>query len=85
VDKDDSKVIELRESLLIGILLSVNNMGMGIGAGIHYTGNLCGSKLSFYQSRLYLRQAHNICKTFKNPGDYFGGAGIIIRYFGILQ
>lgn len=34
VDKDDSKVIELRESLLIGILLSVNNMGMGIGAGI---------------------------------------------------
>ncbi len=34
VDKDDSKVIELRESLLIGILLSINNMGMGIGAGI---------------------------------------------------
>lgn len=34
VDKDDSKVIELRESLLVGILLSINNMGMGIGAGI---------------------------------------------------
>ena len=34
VDKDDSKVIELRESLLIGIFLSINNMGMGIGAGI---------------------------------------------------
>lgn len=34
VDKDGSKVIELRESLLIGIFLSINNMGMGIGAGI---------------------------------------------------
>jgi putative sporulation protein YtaF len=34
VDKDNDKVIELRESLLIGIFLSVNNMGMGIGAGI---------------------------------------------------
>ncbi|WMJ87251.1 manganese efflux pump [Anaerocolumna sp. MB42-C2] len=34
VDKDNSKVIELRESLLIGIFLSINNMGMGIGAGI---------------------------------------------------
>ncbi|MGB8451793.1 MAG: hypothetical protein WCD89_05610 [Anaerocolumna sp.] len=34
IDKDDSKVIEIRESLLIGILLSINNMGMGIGAGI---------------------------------------------------
>lgn len=34
VDKDNSKVIELRESFLIGLLLSINNMGMGIGAGI---------------------------------------------------
>lgn len=34
VDKDNSKVIEFRESFLIGLLLSINNMGMGIGAGI---------------------------------------------------
>lgn len=34
VDKDDSKVIEFKESFLIGLLLSINNMGMGIGAGI---------------------------------------------------
>lgn len=34
VDKDASKVIELRESLLIGLLLSINNVGLGIGGGI---------------------------------------------------
>lgn len=34
VDKDNSKVIEFKESFLIGLLLSINNMGMGIGAGI---------------------------------------------------
>lgn len=37
VDKDSSQVIELRESLLIGLLLCVNNVGIGIGGGI--TGN----------------------------------------------
>lgn len=34
VDKDRSKVIELRESLFIGLLLTLNNMGLGIGVGI---------------------------------------------------
>lgn len=34
VDKDASKVIELRESLLIGLLLCVNNIGIGIGGGM---------------------------------------------------
>lgn len=34
VDKDNSKIIEFRESFLIGLLLSMNNMGMGVGAGI---------------------------------------------------
>lgn len=34
VDKDASKVIELRESLLIGLLLVVNNIGIGIGGGV---------------------------------------------------
>lgn len=34
VDKDNSKVIEFKESFFIGLLLSINNMGMGIGAGI---------------------------------------------------
>lgn len=34
VDKDKSQVIELRESLIIGFILSLNNMGLGIGAGM---------------------------------------------------
>ncbi len=34
VDKDHSNKIELRESLMIGLVLSLNNMGLGIGAGI---------------------------------------------------
>lgn len=34
VDRDASHVIELRESLLIGLLLCVNNIGIGIGGGI---------------------------------------------------
>jgi len=34
VDKDHSKVIELRESFFIGAMLSLNNMGLGIGAGL---------------------------------------------------
>lgn len=34
VDKDKSNVIELQESLLIGLLLTLNNLGLGMGAGI---------------------------------------------------
>lgn len=34
VDKDDSKRVELRESMGIGLILCLNNMGLGIGAGI---------------------------------------------------
>lgn len=34
VDKDQSSVIELRESLLIGLILCLNNIGLGIGAGM---------------------------------------------------
>jgi len=34
VDKDNSKIIELRESVIVGLLLSLNNMGVGIAAGI---------------------------------------------------
>ena len=34
VDKDQSSVIELRESLVIGLILCLNNMGLGIGAGM---------------------------------------------------
>ena len=34
VDKDQSRVIELRESLIIGLILCINNIGLGIGAGM---------------------------------------------------
>lgn len=34
VDKDGSRVIELRESALIGLLLCLNNVGLGIGGGM---------------------------------------------------
>lgn len=34
VDKDNSKIIELRESFWIGVLLCVNNIGIGIGGGM---------------------------------------------------
>lgn len=34
VDEDKSQVIELKEAILIGVILSVNNIGMGVGAGI---------------------------------------------------
>ncbi len=34
VDKDNSKKVELSESISIGLVLAVNNMGLGIGAGI---------------------------------------------------
>lgn len=34
VDENHSKVIELKEALLIGLILSINNIGMGVGAGI---------------------------------------------------
>lgn len=34
IDEDQSMIIELREALLIGVLLSINNIGMGVGAGI---------------------------------------------------
>lgn len=34
VDKDASKIIELRESLVIGLLLCLNNVGIGVGGGM---------------------------------------------------
>lgn len=34
VDKDRSKVIELRESIMIGLVLCLNNVGLGIGGGV---------------------------------------------------
>ncbi len=34
VDKDQSSVIELRESLILGLILCINNIGLGIGAGM---------------------------------------------------
>ena len=34
IDEDKSQVIELKEALLIGLILSINNIGMGVGAGI---------------------------------------------------
>lgn len=47
VDKNDSKVIELRESMLIALLLCANNVGIGIGGGaagipLLLTALLCG-------------------------------------------
>lgn len=48
VDVDRSKVIELRESLLIGLMLCLNNLGIGVGAGLSgvsalYLPPLCGA------------------------------------------
>lgn len=34
VDKDHSKKVELSESITIGLVLALNNMGLGMGAGI---------------------------------------------------
>lgn len=34
VDKDHSSVIELQESLILGLILCINNIGLGIGAGM---------------------------------------------------
>ncbi|MCT8977139.1 sporulation membrane protein YtaF [Clostridium sp. CX1] len=34
VDKNDSKTIELKEAVILGIILCINNIGLGIGASI---------------------------------------------------
>lgn len=55
VDKDKSNVIEFRESFLIGLLLSINNMGMGIGAGITGMPILITSMVCAGASYLFIR------------------------------
>lgn len=34
VDKDNSKTIEFKEAIILGIILCINNIGLGIGASI---------------------------------------------------
>ena len=34
VDKDNSKTIELKESFILGLILCLNNVGLGVGASI---------------------------------------------------
>lgn len=53
-DKDCSKTIELRESLGIGMVLVLNNLGLGIGAGMAGLPSLATSVLCAAASFLFV-------------------------------
>lgn len=54
VDKDQSRVIELRESLLIGLILCLNNIGLGIGAGMAHISMIMASLVSALFSFIFI-------------------------------
>ena len=55
VDTDHSSVIELRESLVIGIRLCIKNIGMGVGAGITGMPSFLTSFLCAVASFIFIR------------------------------
>lgn len=60
VDKDGSQIIELRESVMIGLLLSLNNIGLGVGAGIAGVPVYGAPALCAAMSFLFIKAGHRL-------------------------
>jgi putative sporulation protein YtaF len=62
MDKNNSKTIEFREAIILGAILSINNIGLGIGASLSNLNIYITSLTSFLFSMIFIRL-----------GYYFGG------------
>jgi putative Mn2+ efflux pump MntP len=87
-DKNNNKRIEFREALILGVALSINNMGLGIGASISGLSVIPTAACSFVFSLAFMFAGNflgNSCFS-----KYFGKfaelvSGSIIIMLGIFQ
>jgi putative sporulation protein YtaF len=59
-DANNSSTIELKESIIIGIALSMNNFGLGIGASIIGLNIIVCTLLSFIFSMVFIQSGYQI-------------------------
>ena len=83
LDKNNSKEIELKEAVLLGIILSVNNIGIGIGASISGLNMNITSFLSLIFSLIFIKLGFEIGNKVSSRGlakyaEFISAALIII-------
>lgn len=87
-DKDSSGNIDARESILLAAALSLNNLGMGIGAGITGLNLYITAVFSFVLSIAFLSAGCRLGKRFalKAFGEYASVAGAaLIILLGVYE
>jgi putative sporulation protein YtaF len=62
IDKDNSKEIEFKETIILGLILCFNNVGLGIGASITGLNIYLTSIASFVVCYIFLRIGHYLGK-----------------------
>ena len=87
-DIDNSKTIELKEALILGIALSLNNIGIGIGASILGMNPFITSVLSFIFSLVFIQIGRLLgefyfSKYFSETAQII--SGLIILSLGIFE
>ena len=83
IDADKSKIIEFKESIVLGGILCLNNVGMGIGAGIAGLNVVATSLLSFFFSVIFLHMGCSLgCKVI--PDKLTGRVEVISAFIIII-
>ena len=87
-DSDNSGSIEIKEAFTLGIALSLNNMGLGIGASIMGMSVILTTIFSFFFSMVFVKLGYILGKGFLS--DIFGKyspiiSSLIIISLGIYQ
>lgn len=88
IDKDHSKSIELKEAILLGGLLCLNNIGLGIGASIVGLNILFTSITSFVFSFTFIKLGYTIGNyVLSTKVSYLAElfAALIVIILGLLE
>ena len=87
-DKDSSNSIDIKESIILGIALSLNNIGLGIGASIIGLNIYISSLLSIIFSLIFVQIGFHIGSAyFSNMFEKYAEpiSGIIIIILGFYE
>lgn len=87
-DKDNSHNIEFKESIILGIALSLNNIGLGVGASIIGLNLYLTSLLSIVFSMIFIQAGYYIGESiFSSIFKKYAGliSGIIILFLGLYM
>ena len=87
-DKDNSSHIDIKESVALGFALTINNVGLGIGASITGLGILMTSIFTFIFSLLMIRLGHILGSDYLSK--VFGKwatiiSGLLIVALGVFE